>query len=185
MSLIKRLLRGYIKKHDGSISVEIALSLPILLLCLTGIVELGHFLLILLKVQHTAVAVADLVTRDDTITEEVMDDIFLAVPRIMSPYDDNEVIMTVVTSITRQPDAEAEVVWQRDSGGYTAASSLFPSAGTPGALPTELDLEESQTVISAEVVYAYEPLVFRMIPPQDLRRIAFLRPRLGSLTEIE
>lgn len=52
-------LAQFLRDRRGSALIEIAFSIPILLILLAGIVETGIFLMLNQKLQHTAVAISD------------------------------------------------------------------------------------------------------------------------------
>lgn len=179
------LLSRFRRDESGSILVELAVSIPLFLTLLTGVVEVGNYLLMTLKVQHTVISVSDLVTRDEDITEGVMADIFQAVPQIMAPFPTGERSVAIVSAISQNEDTPASVFWQRAGGGSYDAASTFGAEGDPVDLPAGLTLRDNETILATEVYYRYEPLVFDFILPKTIRKVAYFRPRIGSLQEIE
>ncbi len=169
----------------GAILVELAISVPLFLTLLTGVVEVGNYLLMTLKVQHTVISVSDLVTRDEDITEGVMADIFQAVPQIMAPFPTGDRSVAIVTAISQNEDTPASVFWQRSGGGSYEAGSTFGLEGDPVELPAGLTLRDNETILATEVYYRYEPLVFDFIAAKTIRKVSYFRPRIGSLQEIE
>ena len=182
---ISTLLSRLRTDERGSILVELAVSVPIFLTLLTGVVEVGNYLLMNLKVQHTVIAISDLVTRDESITEDVMTDIFQAVPQILEPFPTGERSLTIVSAISQTEDTPASVFWQRFGGGSYVASSELGAEGDPVALPAGLTLRDNETILATEVYYRYEPLVFDFINAKTIRKVSYFRPRIGSLQEIE
>ena len=76
----------FCRSRRGNMAIEFALIAPLIMLLLAGTVEASRYLMLHLKVQHASVTVADLVTRDETITETVIADIFNVVEQILSPF---------------------------------------------------------------------------------------------------
>lgn len=190
MSLFKRLKAGSLlaragRDDEGSILVELAVSVPLFMSLLTGVVEVGNYLLMNLKVQHTVIAISDLVTRDESITENIMSDIFQAVPQILEPFPTGERSLTIVSAISQTEDTPASVFWQRSGGGTFTATSSLGTEGEAVALPAGLTLRDNETILATEVYYRYEPLVFDFIAPKTIRKVSYFRPRIGSLQEIE
>ncbi|PCI58842.1 MAG: hypothetical protein COB37_12420 [Kordiimonadales bacterium] len=193
MSLINHITRGWAARRiakrlasdeSGSILTELALSLPIYIGLLTGVVEVGNYLLLNLKVQHTVVTIADLVTRDEAISEEVITDIFQVIPHIMAPYTTGADTVTIITSISQTEDEQATIFWQRSGGGTLNEGSEFGLEGELANLTNTITMRDNETVLATEVYYRYEPLIFSFLPSQTIRRVSYFRPRIGSLQEI-
>jgi len=184
MSLIRKLLKRLRKNEEGSILTELALSMPLYIGMLTGVVEVGNYLLLNLKVQHTVVTIADLVTRDEEINEAVISDIFKVIPQIMSPYIIGENSVAIITSVSQTEDEAATVFWQRSGGGTLLETSEFGAEGEPASLPGVITMRDNETVLATEVYFRYEPLVFSFLPEQTIRRVSYFRPRIGALQEI-
>ncbi|WP_417455746.1 TadE/TadG family type IV pilus assembly protein [Kordiimonas sp.] len=191
MSLIKRIrrfertIRRLCGDTRGAVLTELALSAPIYLIFFVGTVEVGNYLLMTLKLQHTVVSIADLVTRDETISEDVIDDIFKAVPQILTPFPTGDQSVTIVSAISQTEDVVASVFWQRNGGGTLQADSEFGAEGDPVALPEGLTLRDDETILATEIYYEYEPLIFDFIPARTIRKASYFRPRIGSLQEME
>lgn len=182
----RQCLRNLWRDEDGAILIEIGLSLPLFLLILMGTVETGNFLLTHLKVQHTVVSVSDLVTRDEKISENVVADIFLAVPQIMAPFHQEDSTLAIVSAISQNEDTPASIFWQRSGGGTLSKSSEFGVEGdTLPTLPGGLSLRDDETILATEIFVTYEPLIFNFFEPQTIYKASYFRPRIGALQEIE
>ena len=172
--------------HDrrGSTLLEIAFSMPILMVLLTGAIETGLFLMLNQKLQHSAVSIADLTTRDEEISEATMTDIFSAVPIIMAPFALGDDTRVIVTAVGNDASGNATIYWQRTgAGSLSQVSEIGTEGGTP-SLPPDIPIRDNETIIVTEVYYEYEPVFFSVIDPVRLRRTAFHRPRIGALTGI-
>lgn len=185
MSLIKKFLARFKRNEDGAVITEIALSMPLYLSLLAGTFEVGNYLILNLKVQHTVVTIADLVTRDEQINEATMTDIFLVVPEIMAPYQAADSTVTIVSAISQTEDRQQEVFWQRTGGGTLTAASTFGTEGEPAILPAGLTMRDNETILTTEVYYRFEPLLFPFIEAKTLRKVSYFRPRIGALQEID
>ncbi len=71
--------------------------------------------------------------------------------------------------------------WQQSGGGGLAASSTLVGAGGRIALPEGLVARDGESVVTAEVVFRYQPWLTGLVPSTAIRRVAFYRPRLGTL----
>ena len=163
---------------------ELALSMPLYIGLLTGVVEVGNYFLLNLKVQHTVVSIADLVTRDEEISEAVVVDIFQVMPHIMDPYVGGTGSLAIITSVSQTPDEQATVFWQRSGGGSLSVTSDFGAEGEAANLPSLITMRDGETVLATEVFYQYEPLIFSFLPSTTIRRVSYFRPRIGALQEI-
>lgn len=185
MNPIKKLANRFKRNEDGATLIEIALSMPIFLVLLTGTVEVSNYLLLNLKLQHTVISVADLVTRDEEVTEDIIDDVFSAVPIIMAPYTDEEDTLTIVSAVSQTEDDPASVFWQRSGAGTLSATSELGEEGDlVDANEIGITMRDNETVLATEIYFTYEPLIFSFLPEQTLRRVAYFRPRIGALQEI-
>lgn len=182
---LARIIRRLRNNERGAILAELAFAMPLFLTFLTGIVEVGNYLLVNLKLQHTVISIADLVTRDETINEDVITDIFAAVPQIMAPFETGPDGVVIVSAISQTPDDPASIFWQRIGGGTMIKPSEFGIEGSPPSLPDGLTLRDDETIIATEIYYMYRPVIFQFIPEQTVRKTSFFRPRLGALQEVQ
>ncbi len=177
-------LRAFLKNKEGAALIEVGLALPIFLTLLTGLVEIGFFLLLTTKLQHAAVSVSDLTTRDETVSEAVLQDIFAAAPQIIAPFPLGERARVIVSAVSQNSSTPARVFWQRQGGGTLPVSSAIGAEGAAPTLPAELTLRNDETIVVTEVFYAYEPFLFPMLDARTLRRVSYFRPRLGALQSV-
>jgi len=180
-----RFLRRLKRDERGAILTELALAMPLFISFLTGIVEVGNYLLVNLKLQHSVVSIADLVTRDEEISEDVMLDIFSAAPQIMAPYEMGADALVIVTAISQTEDDPASIYWQRLGGGSLNKASEFGLEGEAPVLPAGLTMRDDETILATEIFFSYEPIIFQFIPAQVLRKVSFFRPRIGALQAVE
>ncbi len=185
MSRFKRLLARLKRCERGSAVTELALAAPMFLGLLAGTVELGNYLLLNLKAQHAAVAVADLATRDDELSEATLLDIFEAIPSIMDPLPVGDTSRIIVSAISKAENEDPRIVWQRAGGGSFSAASQVGAEGQTISLPAGLSILDNETIIMAEFFYNYEPLTFDVIDQQVIVKTSYFRPRLGSLQNID
>ncbi|MFO1209427.1 MAG: TadE/TadG family type IV pilus assembly protein [Amaricoccus sp.] len=178
MRLIPRLLRDV----RGIAASEFALILPILVLFTAGTVEYSRLILLTQKLQSGSFILADLTARDKTLKVGDLDNIFLALDRVIQPFPFATDGKAIVSSIGYDSTAKAPVVnWQRTGAGTLAAASQIGSSGKTATLPSDLTIAAGETIISAEVYYQFEPLFGLGIAPRTIRKVAYFKPRLGSL----
>lgn len=174
---------GLSRDERGISAVEFALVLPVLLMLVLGSIEVARFTLLSLKLQHAATTLADLAARDELLTEAGLDDLFSAARRIAAPFDVATEGAMIVTGIAAEDGSGALVYWRR-AAGLAETLSVLGETGGAADLPDTLAVDDGETVIAAEVLFNYQRWLLGVIPNRTLRRLAFYRPRLGTLREL-
>jgi len=166
--------------------VEFALAITVLTFLFFGLLETSRFLMLYLKAQHAAVAVADLVTRDETINEAQVTDLFNVVAQVIAPFPVGADSHVIISAMGRPAGGAASVFWQRTGAGSLAAISDFGSAGTSiSGLPAGLSLRDDQTLVTVEVFYQYDPWIFDFFGSYTIERLSYFRPRIGALLAVD
>ena len=158
----------------GIAAAEFALILPLMVLVLAGTVELGNALLLDRKVSRAAHIAADLVAQARQVSTGELTDVFEAVEEILQPFPAN--VSITLSSVYFDPSTDqVRVVWSQTRNGQARAQgSLF-------ALPQSGMLIEGESVIVAEISYAYSPLFADLILNDvTLTDQAYLKPRRVS-----
>ncbi|HRY22791.1 MAG: pilus assembly protein [Geminicoccaceae bacterium] len=178
------LCRGHLAAdRRGVIALEFALILPLLILFCFGTVEVGRFVLLQMKLDQLAASVADLGTRDRTLSAATIDDIFAAGAHIVRPFDLAADGRITLSAVGLTAGDQPRVLWQRRSGGTLDLPSETGTVGSPATLPDEITLAVGQTVVVAEVSFSYRGM-FGLLPERITTKRAYFRPRLGSLQEL-
>jgi Flp pilus assembly protein TadG len=179
---MRRLLTRLRRDVRGIAASEFALVLPILVMFSAGTIEYSRLILLTQKVQSGSFILADLTARDRTLSEGQLENIFMALPNIMQPFEFDGEGLAIVTSIGADPTTKTPVVnWQRSGSGTLEADSEVGGASGAATLPSDLKILPGETIISAEVYYTFEPLFGIGLAPRTIRRVAYYKPRLGSL----
>jgi hypothetical protein len=170
----------------GNVAVEFALAVPVLLLLMLGSAEMARFVILHQKMDRVATTISDLVSRAETISESQLDDIFLAIRQVATPFDIANLGVVFVSSITN-PDGDGAVVsWQRSGGGSYSTSSHLGAEGEEAVLPDGFEVREGETAIISEVFFDFTPFLSELIvEPQIIYRSAHHRPRLGTLETVD
>jgi Flp pilus assembly protein TadG len=163
------LLQSYARCRRGIAAMEFALILPLGVLLLLGISELGTALLIDRKVTRATHIGADLVAQETVMDADKVADLFTAMEAILEPFPANAHLR--ITSVWLNPaNNTTEVDWSEarngaaDSGAYT--------------LPTGLIVQAGGSVIVAHIVYGYTPVYDDFILGNiSLEDKAYLKPR--------
>lgn len=181
------------RDRSGIIASEFALMLPLLAALLGGAAEFGRLMILSQKVQNSAFLLADLVGRDERIDTATLDDIFVAIDMLMEPFEFDTNGLAIVTSVSGTEDDGPIINWQEVSGVQTLGTSKV-GMGTDvddgldvnaATLPDVLTLEANETLVVTEILFAFEPLFGFLIDPVTIHRIAYHKPRLGTLETLD
>ena len=182
---VRQLLDRLARDARGIAAMEFALILPMLLMFSVGTIEYSRLILLTQKLQSGSFILADLTARDKTLSEDQLANIFLAIDNIIQPFDFAGDGKAIVTSIGVDASNNVVVNWQRDGSGSLVASSQVGSEAEGATLPDDLDIVQGETVIAAEVFYSFQPLFGIGVSPRVIRKVAFFKPRLGTLDALE
>ncbi|MDJ0608471.1 MAG: pilus assembly protein [Kiloniellales bacterium] len=172
--------------ESGVAIVDFALVAPFLVFLFMGGVEISRFALLNQKLSRVATNASDLVSQSEFLTEDDMEQVFIATQFSLQPFalgDDGVVILSSVS--TEDEPTDPRVNWQRSGGGTGSFSSRVGSPGGPADLPFGYEMKANRNIIVSEVYFDFEPLFFGGVTsPKELAHFAIYRPRLGALTEI-
>ena len=144
---VKSRFKRFIAHNGGLAAIEFAMILPVMLVMFMGTVELSNLLTADRRSQAVAATLADLVARDDSVTEADITDVFYAAQSVMADLNSSALQM-VITSINEN-NGKAVVSWSR-------AKNTAPDAtgSTVGDVPAGL-LTTGGSVIRVKVTYPY------------------------------
>jgi len=143
------------KDCRGVSALEFALIAPVLILLFFGLAELSQAFTAKRRVSHAASAVGDLVAQADKATTQAdLDNIFAAGRILLEPFSTHRFGLRI-TSVTGDANGVPKVDWTDADGAPT------PKLDASGAvkLPTGLITAPGDTVIVADAVYSYNPLI--------------------------
>ncbi len=165
----------------GVAAIEFALILPIMFMLLVGTVEFSLALTVDRRVSQVANSTADLIAQKKKISTSEVSGIMQIIEHLVRPYDPSRLRVTVLNVIANISDAsDTTVCWSYEhnggAGSYAAGAEYF--------LPEDI-VEAGGSVIVAEVVYDYEPIIFRYFIKSafSLSDTLYLKPRLSSYVE--
>jgi Flp pilus assembly protein TadG len=177
---VRALLKRLARDTRGIAASEFALILPILVMFSAGTIEYSRLILLTQKLQSGSFILADLTARDRTLSEDQLENIFLAINNIIQPFEFDTLGRAIVSSVGVTA-GNPRVNWQRSGSGGLAATSEIGNQGGAATLPDDLDIVAGETIIAAEVFYSFEPLFGIGLAPRTIHRVAYYKPRLGSL----
>lgn len=178
-------LRGLRRDCAGVTAMEFAFILPVLMMLVFATSEFGRLILVTQKLQNGTFIVADLASRDETLSEVQLDNMFLALDNLIQPFEFGASGTAIVSSVTADLDGDPMINWQRRGAGTLDQASTIGSAGDEAALPDALVLAAGETIIVAEVHYQYSPMFEITGEGAMLSKYAYVRPRLGTLEALE
>ena len=169
------------RSRKGIVSVEFAIAMPVLLGLLLSGLELTRYVFLHQKLERVSTSIADLVAREEIITESKIDDLFEITEQLMAPFDSSLNVQVIVTSINRPDDDPATISWQRN-WGTSLHSSQFGAEGDAATIPPVFEVRSGENVITAEVFHEFEPTFGQdVIGTSSIEKMAVYRPRFSSL----
>ena len=177
-----RLLRRFGRASGGAIAVEFALTFPVLLIILFGMLEVEQLVTTQHRMANAGASIDDVIGRLPSLTTSTEANIFAAAGDIMgstAATAPNLRVSQIVITDTGAPKYE----WSDVQGSvYTAyarcAKSVLPqlSASTAPSLTT------GQRVLVAEIQYTWSsPFSYVLKQPIVLKSTTILSPRTGDV----
>jgi len=185
---IRRRIARLWRNRRGSILMEVALSVPVILILFSGGFEIGRYALLEMKVSRIATSLTDLVAQtEDEIYSADIDGLVQAVPHIGQPFSfDTSNTQVIVTSVKANSSDTPIVCWQVEKVGDLGQNSRIGNPGAVADLPDSITMKEGDTAIIAEVYYEYAPFIFdSVMSPRRLSSDAIFRPRLAKLSALQ
>lgn len=183
-----------LRDRRGVAALELALIAPVLLLLITGTIDVVRYANTVLTLNRTAANVSDLATQFDTLTASMtvvhgneVGVLFQAANEVARPLDLTTAGTVIVSSVANL-GAGSRVMWQQRVG--TAVSQIGIAGGIP-ALPTGFMQQAGDNAVFTEVFYPYTPYLLSAPwlgianPLTVLYARAVYQPRLGTLTALE
>jgi hypothetical protein len=142
-------IRRWKSEKHGVASIESAFVFPIMLLILVGVYDLGNAILVNQKTIRASQVVADLITRENIVSDESLAEAIEAGRLAFAPLSSISYGIDIV-SIRFDEDADSEIVWRE-------TINMTPIADPLGRVDSLAAPEEGVVIVS--VVYNYEPLI--------------------------
>lgn len=185
MGRLAERIREFLRNASGSILVETAFAMPLLVLVILGGVEVSRYVLLNQKLDRVAASIGDLIAQAETISATDVDNLFQSAQFVVRPFKLTSQGLVIVSSIGATGGGPPRVNWQRKGAGALVASSELGVAGANASLPAGFTVVSGDTVIVAEVFYDYVPWLYAGVSaPSRLYHRSLFRPRLGSLTAL-
>jgi Flp pilus assembly protein TadG len=170
MSLIKHAYR-FARDTKGLAALEFALLLPMMVFLLFGSIDLIDVMSVNARAQNVAASLADVVARDDAVSNAEITGLWSAMDTLM--YPSNTATMRIrISSISIVNASTARVVWSEGHG--MAARTANSTITLPPAM-----MNPGTSVIVAESSYQHTaPLGFLWSSTVNMTHDAYRRSRL-------
>ena len=179
-------LAGFGRGRDGSVMVEFAAAVSVILVIVIGCYDTTRYILLHQKMDRAAATMADLVSQPNEISQSDINSMFSAARELLDPYDLTASGRIIVSSITLPAgETNPQIDWQYAGGGNLSASSSLGTSGGTATIPNGFLLSEGENLIVAEVFFDYTPMFLDYIlQAGTFSKIAMRRPRRGDLSTL-
>jgi Flp pilus assembly protein TadG len=174
------LLRRFGRSRDGASGIEFALLLPVMLLLLAGLVDLGQGLTVRRKVTQVASTTSEIIAMQGTWTKASVGTILSGVSSILQPYNVEDLtVLLCVVDIGK--NGKATVNW---SAAYGTAP-LSAGQDSPVDVPKNLKEKDVQMVVT-RVQYKLDTIFSGLFKSftgggaYEYDQHFFIRPRNGA-----
>jgi Flp pilus assembly protein TadG len=170
----------FLEDRRGSILIETAVVIPLLVVILFSLAEFGEAFTIKRRNAQVASTAADLVAQVSCVMTSDLQDIANIAATILKPYSSSASIAGLrITSVVQNANS-ATVQWSHATGTLTAAQT-----GASFSLPPSL-VSQSQTVIVGEASYNFVPPVGNFLTGGvTFSAQAFNKPRLSNTVALQ
>lgn len=164
----------FARDRRGLAALEFALIAPMMIVVLFGAIELTELLATNRRAENTTASIADVISRDTTVSNAEVSDLWSAASALMYPNASGPMKMRV-SSIQVETASSAKVLWSEAANGYTARSK-----GSAMTLPAGMMVAGTSVVI-AESSYNYVPPIGVFLDIAiNLNHIEYRRPRVAD-----
>jgi Flp pilus assembly protein TadG len=170
-------IQGFVKSWRDGIeavaSIEAALVFPILMTLLLGTFDMGNGILANQKAIRASQVVADLVTRNMSVSTDEVNEAVTAGSLAFTPMDDSTFGVDIVSIRFDDDNAEPEIVWRE-------TRNMLPN---PDVLDKVTALAEAGNgVVVVTVSYLFEPVFAGFIVDNiPMQEVAFARGRRSAV----
>ncbi|MBS0384163.1 MAG: pilus assembly protein [Proteobacteria bacterium] len=165
-------LRRFGRERKGLAAIEFAFLLPVMVFVLLASVDLINALGTYRRAENVAASLADVISRDTSVSNAEITGLWSAVAMLMYP-DTDTVMSERVSSVMINSATSATVVWSEAHNGATQLS-----VGSTVALPPQMMIAGS-SLIMAETTYHYtSPMHFLFPSSVNFSHTVYRRSRL-------
>jgi Flp pilus assembly protein TadG len=175
--------RRFRRDKRGVAAIEFAMVVPLMVMMFVGTVEFSQAITVDRRVSQVASSTADLVARAKSLSPTEMNGIMDVIEQLVKPYDHTLLKLTVLNVQASPSDVNTtKVCWSYSHNGGTGSYPKDSSYELPAGV-----VEAGDSVIVAEVSYAYTPLIFDYFikTTKTLEEKFYLKPRLSSYVKYD
>ncbi|MEM6602948.1 MAG: TadE/TadG family type IV pilus assembly protein [Pseudomonadota bacterium] len=190
MNFCMRYLQKFLKEKSGVSALEFALVLPVLLLCLLGIIDVSRYMHFNQKMDNTINTLSLMVNKNTRITEQEIKTYHDLIPSLMTPYDIKN-LSFILTGVEQMRGKEQpEVIWQIHYGTKSRKSKVARKGEGAVVKKLPITLAEDEQLTILEVYNDFE-LTFDVTSMKEMLSVntngiyrkMISRPRYGSFEE--
>ncbi|MGN7439168.1 MAG: TadE/TadG family type IV pilus assembly protein [Alcanivorax sp.] len=145
---IKQLIKRWKDEEHGLAAIEAAMIFPIMLMLLVGVFDAGNAILANQKTIRASQVVADLITRQNIVSDADINEAIEAGKLAFEPIDSSSYGVDII-SIRFDEDANSEIVWRETRNMPPVSNPLSDVSAVQSA---------NEGVVMVSVAYNYEPL---------------------------
>ncbi len=153
-------LLSLVSDRRGTVAMEMAVTIPILLALFVAGVDLTRFMLLQQDVVYAANTATNLAGRDAVPELDEREDILAAISHLLDPGTAGPGSRAAITGVMYDPDQQEAVISFQNLGAGTL--ELIPRVGlgegAPATLPADLEVAPGELILVAEVAVVYQPL---------------------------
>lgn len=164
-----REMRRLAQDERGAAAVEFALIAPVMLLLLSGIIELSNYLSTERRILEAASVTADLIGQSTDLTTSDLNDIYQAAIQVMAPYSTSSLKIGVASVRYNDTTGVPYSGWTSsyNSGAVSNATTQATGLGAAG-----------ESIIIVTVGYTFTPILKTVFTTtKTLSETTFVRPR--------
>ena len=177
MRPLSHILR-FSRDRRGIAATEFALIAPALIVLVMGVLEMSMRFRAFEEASRYVHQVADLISREEELTTDSLNEIYDASVEMMKPLDTTDNLDLDISSVMFKTDAATPtIVWRRVAGTAIA----FSAAEADGMG------KKDETVLRVGIRYRYESVLSNMFggSTMNIEREAFARPREERVVKID
>lgn len=168
---IRRLLRSFRKDDQAVAAIEAGMIFPVLVVILCGLMDTGVALLVNQKMITSCQTVADILAREDAVTDDGLQEAIEAGRLALMPYN-TATFGAHVAGVQFTGSTASPVIRWQDSVNTTANTSILPRAQGLGT--------ENEGVLVVTTRYRHVPFFTGTFTGNlDMEEVAYVRGRRG------
>ncbi len=174
LNFLQRKAGSWVKNTDGIAATEAAFILPIMIVMMVGAFDVGRAILMNQKVISSSQIGADLIARNMSVDDQILNETVEAARLSLQPYDTSSYGIDIV-SLEFDEDQKPIELWRETRNMSPNIASV---TSTTGMFP------EGEGVVIVTVAYTYNPTFGEaIIGDVTMQEIAFARGRRSATVQ--